>query len=149
MDAVVIDVKDSNGRVAIDTRVPALRTSRPLPAPYPATWAPKLAELKAAGVYTIARVVCLPDNQLPRRRRTSPCGVSAGRAPWVSAGTGGTTSSTRTTRRTTPSSWRWPSRCRRWASTDPARITCASRWTTPRAGPCSRPRASARGWTRW
>jgi hypothetical protein len=89
MDAVVIDVKDSNGHVAIDTRVPALRAQSPMRRRI-RNLGPKLAELKAAGVYTIARVVCFADNQLPRRRPDLAVRRQHSRAPWVSAGTGGT-----------------------------------------------------------
>ena len=89
MDAVVIDVKDSNGHVAIDTRVPALRAQSPVRRRI-RNLGPKLAELKAAGVYTIARVVCFADNQLPRGRPELAVRRQHSRAPWVSAGTGGT-----------------------------------------------------------
>lgn len=89
MDALVIDVKDSNGHVAIDTQVPALRAQSPVRRRIRNLGA-KLAELKAAGVYTIARVVCFADNQLPRRRPDLAVRRQHSRAPWVSAGTGGT-----------------------------------------------------------
>lgn len=89
MDAVVIDVKDSNGHVAIDTQVPVLRAQSPARRRIRHLGA-KLAELKAAGIYTIARVVCFADNQLPRRRPDLAVRRQHSRAPWVSAGTGGT-----------------------------------------------------------
>lgn len=88
-DAVVIDVKDSSGNVYIDTHVPELRPQsvrrhriRHL--------REKLAELRAAGIYTIARVSCFSDNQLPRRRRDLAVRHQRDRQTWVSGGTGGT-----------------------------------------------------------
>ena len=63
MDAAVIDMKDGEGRVSYDTQIPSLqpqkeRFVKDVPA--------FVAELKAAGIYTIARVVCFSDPFLPK-----------------------------------------------------------------------------------
>ncbi len=63
LDAAVLDLKDGEGRVSYDTKIPALQPQKEkfhddVPA--------FVAELKAAGIYTIARVVCFSDPFLPR-----------------------------------------------------------------------------------
>ena len=63
LDAAVIDVKDSEGRVSFDSRIAELAPAehlyfRDLPA--------FVRELRAAGIYTIARVVCFSDPVLPK-----------------------------------------------------------------------------------
>jgi hypothetical protein len=56
-------MKDSDGRVFWDTQIPALKAQRHL---YFKDVPAFIAELKAAGVYTIGRVVCFNDPYLPR-----------------------------------------------------------------------------------
>jgi hypothetical protein len=63
MDAAVLDFKDGEGRVTWDTKIPSLKAQRHL---YFKDLPAMVAELKAAGVYTIARVVCFSDPYLPR-----------------------------------------------------------------------------------
>lgn len=63
LDAAVIDVKDDAGRVTFDTKIPELAQSRhvffrDLPA--------FVRELRRAGVYTIARIVCFNDPIVPK-----------------------------------------------------------------------------------
>lgn len=63
MNAAVIDMKDGEGRVNYDTQIPSLQPQKrrfidDMPA--------FVAELKAGGVYTIARVVCFSDPYLPK-----------------------------------------------------------------------------------
>jgi hypothetical protein len=62
MDAAVLDLKDSDGRVGWDTQIPSLKAQRHLffkdvPA--------YIAALKQAGIYTIGRIVCFNDPFLP------------------------------------------------------------------------------------
>jgi hypothetical protein len=62
LNAAVIDIKDSDGRIAYDTQVPDLQKSKHVffkDAPA------FIAALKERGVYTIARVVCFSDPILP------------------------------------------------------------------------------------
>ncbi|MCB9658715.1 MAG: putative glycoside hydrolase [Polyangiales bacterium] len=87
-DAVVIDVKDSSGNLSVDTRVPEYRQAvnrrlriRQL--------REKLAELKHAGIYTIARVACFADDRLARRMPELAVRHQHSQRPWVSGGTGG------------------------------------------------------------
>jgi hypothetical protein len=63
MDAVVIDVKDGEGRVFYDTKIDVLQ---PQKKPFSPDMASTVRDLKAAGIYTIARVVCFSDPKLPR-----------------------------------------------------------------------------------
>jgi hypothetical protein len=63
MDAAVLDMKDGEGRVNYDTKIPALQ---PQKRRYIDDMRGFIAELKAAGIYTIARVVCFSDPYLPR-----------------------------------------------------------------------------------
>jgi hypothetical protein len=90
LDAAVIDIKDDQGRVSIDTDVPELQASEAelLGDPHAL-----VAALHAEGIYAIARIVCFNDPVIPRAhpelavmdarpRRTGQ--------PWVSWGTGNT-----------------------------------------------------------
>ena len=63
MDAAVLDLKDGEGRVSYDTKIPALQ---PQKRRYVEDVPAFIAELKAAGIYTIGRVVCFSDPFLPR-----------------------------------------------------------------------------------
>lgn len=63
LDAVVIDVKDGEGRVFYDTKIDVLQ---PQKKPFSPDMASIVRDLKAAGIYTIARVVCFSDPKLPR-----------------------------------------------------------------------------------
>lgn len=87
MNAVVLDLKDSDGRIHHDTRVPELR-------PYRTGWLGDTAELvrrlKEAGVYTIARITCFADRSLPADAPDRAIQHVRRRTPWVSWGTGGT-----------------------------------------------------------
>jgi hypothetical protein len=63
MNAAVIDFKDGEGRVAWDTQIPSLQPQkRTFIKDVPAF----VRELKDAGVYVIARIVCFSDPFLPR-----------------------------------------------------------------------------------
>ncbi|MBX3249899.1 MAG: hypothetical protein KF901_22165 [Myxococcales bacterium] len=86
-DALVIDLKDGAGRVTYDTQIPELRDSRRLFIPD----APGLVRgLKEAGIYTIARITCFADPQLPARHPERAIMHYRRNQPWVSWGTGGT-----------------------------------------------------------
>jgi len=63
LDAAVLDMKDGEGRVSYDTQIPALQ---PQKRRYVDDVPAFIAELKRAGIYTIARVVCFSDPFLPR-----------------------------------------------------------------------------------
>jgi hypothetical protein len=65
LDAAVIDLKDQDGRVGYDTHVEVLAPERQL---LVRDMPGLVAELKSAGLYTIARIVCFSDPVLPRRR---------------------------------------------------------------------------------
>jgi hypothetical protein len=62
MDAVVLDLKDGEGRVSYDTKVAALAPSKKIFFKDPEAY---IRELKDAGIYTIARIVCFSDPVLP------------------------------------------------------------------------------------
>jgi hypothetical protein len=65
MDAAVLDLKDGEGRVTYDTKLALVEPQEQIFVPdMPAM----VAELRAAGIYTIARVVCFSDPKLPRTR---------------------------------------------------------------------------------
>jgi len=90
MNAAVIDVKDGQGRVLFDSQLPLLASSR---VPMLGDARAVVARLKAAGVYTIARLVCFDDPILPRAHPDRA--VLDGRRnrngrPWISWGTGNT-----------------------------------------------------------
>ena len=87
LDAVVIDLKDGAGRVTYDTQIPVLQ---PQIRNYLGDPRALVAGLKQAGLYTIARVVCFADPQLPLRvPERAVVHVRRGTS-WVSWGTGGT-----------------------------------------------------------
>ena len=88
MNAVVLDVKDAEGRVHHDTEIEVLRESmtgdlgdaRAL-----------IDALHAADIYVIARISCFADDTLPRRQpELAIRDVRPRRDVWVSWGTGGT-----------------------------------------------------------
>ncbi|MFI5307232.1 MAG: putative glycoside hydrolase [Polyangiales bacterium] len=62
MNAAVLDLKDSDGRVTWDTQIHSLQAQRHL---YFKDVPAYIAELKSLGVYTIGRVVCFNDPYLP------------------------------------------------------------------------------------
>jgi hypothetical protein len=62
MDAAVLDLKDGEGRVGWDTKIPSLKRERHL---FFKDVPGFIAELKRAGIYTIGRVVCFNDPYLP------------------------------------------------------------------------------------
>lgn len=64
MNAAVIDLKDGEGRVLWNTEINELRPQRKR---FVADMAAAVRSLKAAGIYTIARLVCFSDPYLPRR----------------------------------------------------------------------------------
>jgi len=87
LDAVVIDLKDGAGRVTYDTQISVLQ---PQIRNYLGDPRALVAGLKQAGLYTIARVVCFADPQLPLRvPERAVVHVRRGTS-WVSWGTGGT-----------------------------------------------------------
>ncbi|MCS6799445.1 MAG: putative glycoside hydrolase [Myxococcota bacterium] len=89
-DAVVIDVKDGAGRVGHDTAIPELE---PQQRGFLGDARALVAALREAGIYTIARVVCFADPQLPHRmpdRAILDARPNRQGRPWVSWGTGGT-----------------------------------------------------------
>ncbi len=86
-DAVVIDLKDGAGRVTYDTQIEILEAQEHN---YLGDAPALIAGLKAAGVYTIARIVCFADPQLPARHPERAILHSRREEPWVSWGTGGT-----------------------------------------------------------
>jgi len=87
LDAVVIDLKDGAGRVTYDTQVPELH---PQVRRYLRDPAALVQGLKQAGIYTIARIVCFADPQLPLRHVDRAIVHNRRGTPWVSWGTGGT-----------------------------------------------------------
>jgi hypothetical protein len=92
LDSAVIDLKDDQGRVSYRTEVEALQ---PQIVRSPIDMKSAVAELRAAGIYTIARIVCFNDPSLPKREpdRAILDGrprYAGKRQPWVSWGTGDT-----------------------------------------------------------
>ena len=87
MNAVVLDLKDSDGRIHHDTQVPELRA-------YRTGWlgdtAAVVRELREAGIYTIARVTCFADRRLPADQPERAILHTRRGTPWTSWGTGGT-----------------------------------------------------------
>lgn len=63
MNAVVIDVKEIDGKIAIKGVAGDLAYSKSLPNPIP-----YVKELKERNVYIIARLVCFRDNTMPRKK---------------------------------------------------------------------------------
>jgi len=92
MDAAVIDLKDDQGRISYQTEVGPLQ---PQIVKSPIDMRATVRELRDAGVYTIARIVCFNDPSLPKREPDRA--ILDGRPryagqqqPWVSWGTGDT-----------------------------------------------------------
>jgi hypothetical protein len=92
MDAAVIDLKDDQGRISYQTAVEPLG---PQIVKSPIDMRAAVRELRDAGVYTIARIVCFNDPSLPKREPDRA--ILDGRPkyagkqqPWVSWGTGDT-----------------------------------------------------------
>ena len=65
LDAAVIDIKDQDGRVSYDTQVEVLAPERQIVV---RDMPGLVRDLKSAGIYTIARIVCFSDPVLPRVR---------------------------------------------------------------------------------
>ncbi len=86
-NAVVIDLKDGAGRVTYDTQIEVLNDQE---VPYIENPRQLVSDLKEAGVYTIARIVCFADPQLPGRHPERAIMHHRRDEPWVSWGTGGT-----------------------------------------------------------
>ena len=86
-NAVVIDMKDGTGRVTYNTEIEILKESV---VPYMDNPAAVISELKEAGVYTIARVVCFSDPVLPERYPERAIVHVRRGTPWKSWGTNGT-----------------------------------------------------------
>ena len=86
-NAVVIDLKDGAGRVTYDTAIPILQESK---RNYLGDAPALIRGLKAEGIYTIARITCFADPQLPLRHPERSIQHNRRRTPWVSWGTGGT-----------------------------------------------------------
>jgi hypothetical protein len=92
LDAAVLDLKDDQGRISFRTQVAALQ---PQIVATPIDMQSAVSELRSAGVYTIARIVCFNDPSLPKREPDRA--ILDGRPryagkqqPWVSWGTGDT-----------------------------------------------------------
>lgn len=88
MNAVVLDLKDAEGRVHYDTRIPELRSAR-------TGWLGDarglVSTLHEEGIYAIARIVCFADRALPERVPDRAIqDIRPARDLWVSWGTGGT-----------------------------------------------------------
>lgn len=86
-NAVVIDLKDGAGRVTYDSQIPILQDSE---RHYLRDPQALLRGLEAAGIYTIARITCFADPQLPARHPERAIQHHRRRTPWTSWGTGGT-----------------------------------------------------------
>ena len=86
-NAVVIDMKDGAGRVTYPTEIAILQDQVVSYIPDPAGL---IAGLKEHGVYTIARITCFADPQLPARHPERSIMHIRRDEPWVSWGTGGT-----------------------------------------------------------
>ncbi len=63
LDAAVIDLKDSEGRLLYQTKIGILKK---LYKPYLRDAPAFVRKLKAAGIYTIGRIVCFSDPKVPR-----------------------------------------------------------------------------------
>jgi len=86
-NAVVIDIKDGAGRVTYDTQIEILEDQQ---VNYLGDARQVISDLKEAGIYTIARIVCFADPQLPGRHPDRAIMHYRRPEPWVSWGTGGT-----------------------------------------------------------
>ncbi len=87
MNAAVIDMKDSAGRVTYPTRVEILRESVEN---YIPDMRALVTHLKGEGIYTIARIACFADPKLPERHPERAIQHNIHHRPWISWGTGGT-----------------------------------------------------------
>lgn len=87
IDAFTIDLKDGAGRVTYATAVEELEEQV---VPYLEDPAAIVSALKAAGIYTIARIVCFADPLLPQRHPERAILHFRRDEPWTSWGTGGT-----------------------------------------------------------
>jgi len=88
-DAAVVDLKDGQGRVTYPTEIPDLAEQRAGFIPDPAGL---VQQLREAGIYTIARVVCFSDPVLPHLQPERAILDSRPRREgrvWTSWGTGG------------------------------------------------------------
>ncbi len=90
LSAVVIDLKDGAGRVTYDTDIEILE---PQQQNFLGDAPALIQRLKAEGIYTIARIVCFADPQLPARhpeRAIMDNRPNRRERPWRSWGTAGT-----------------------------------------------------------
>ncbi|HJL14825.1 MAG TPA: putative glycoside hydrolase [Sandaracinaceae bacterium LLY-WYZ-13_1] len=88
MNAVVLDLKDAEGRVHHDSRIPELAGSR---TGWLSDAAATVRTLHDHDVYAIARISCFADRRLPERVPARAIrDVRPNRDLWVSWGTGGT-----------------------------------------------------------
>ncbi len=87
LDAVVIDLKDGQGRISYDTKIPILQQQK---RHFLKDAKGLIAGLREAGVYTIARVVCFADPHLPKLHPERAIMHIRRNKPWVSWGTGDT-----------------------------------------------------------
>ena len=86
-DAVVIDLKDGSGRVTYETEIDILK---PQIVNYLGNPREVVSTLKDRGIYTIARITCFADPQMPERVPERSIKHIRRDEPWVSWGTGGT-----------------------------------------------------------
>ncbi|MEZ4247071.1 MAG: putative glycoside hydrolase, partial [Polyangiales bacterium] len=86
-NAVVIDMKDGAGRVTYDTNIAILEESQH---DYLGDVGALIRGLKAEGIYTIARITCFADPQLPQRHPERSIQHHRRHTPWTSWGTGNT-----------------------------------------------------------
>ncbi|QQR89492.1 MAG: hypothetical protein IPJ88_15010 [Myxococcales bacterium] len=89
-NAVVIDMKDDQGRVFFPTKIAELQRQRVNHIENPKKL---IAELKKEGIYTIGRLVCFSDPKLPSRepeRAILDTRQNKRDKPWVSWGNGST-----------------------------------------------------------
>jgi hypothetical protein len=90
LDAAVIDLKDGAGRVTYDTQIEILE---PQQRNFLGDARALVQRLKDEGIYTIARIVCFADPQLPLRhpeRAIQDNRPNRNHRPWRSWGTAGT-----------------------------------------------------------
>lgn len=88
LDAAVIDLKDARGRVGHPTEIEVLK---PQVTGFLGDAASFIRKVKAAGIYTIARITCFADPQLPHRhpeRAIQDARPGKRGQPWTSWGTG-------------------------------------------------------------
>ncbi len=88
MNAVVLDLKDAEGRVHYDSQIPELQS---VETGWLGDTRALIDALHAEDVYTIARIVCFADRQLPERVPDRAIqDIRPARGVWTSWGTGGT-----------------------------------------------------------